>query len=208
MSTDRSHQPDLTTEPNLTTEIAQLFPRQGDWTEADYFALPDTGIVELVDGRIEVIEMPSILHQALVMLLQRRINATIEPQQLGFLFTAPTRLMVADRTYREPDLLYVSQANRRRHTDQYFEAADLVIEVVSPDRPERDWNEKRRDYAQAGVPEYWIVDIRDESVSVLGLRDRSYEQISRSVAAGVARSGVIPGLQIDVADLFKRAGNL
>jgi len=58
------------------------------------------------------------------------------------------------------------------------------------------------------VPEYWIVDIRDESVSVLGLRERSYEQMSRSVAAGMARSGVIRGLQVDVADLFKRAHSL
>ena len=50
-----------------------------------------------------------------------------------------------------------------RCQDRYWLGADLVVEVVSPDRPERDLVDKRIDYAvrQAGIPEYWVVDPRD-----------------------------------------------
>lgn len=34
--------------PRWVVELAQLWPPQGEWTEADYFALPDTNrFVEL-----------------------------------------------------------------------------------------------------------------------------------------------------------------
>ncbi|WP_221063902.1 Uma2 family endonuclease [Methylomagnum ishizawai] len=30
------------------------------------------------------------------------------------------------------------------------------MEVVSPDDPKRDRDTKRREYAQTGIPEYWL----------------------------------------------------
>ncbi|MCL4264033.1 MAG: hypothetical protein KJ069_12490 [Anaerolineae bacterium] len=39
--------------PRLATEIAQLWPPQGQWTETDYFYLPDTSrLVELSEREI------------------------------------------------------------------------------------------------------------------------------------------------------------
>ena len=32
-----------------------------------------------------------------------------------------------------------------------------MVEIVSPDHPERDTEQKRREYAEAGIAEYWIV---------------------------------------------------
>lgn len=52
--------------------------------------------------------------------------------------------------------------------------ADLVLEVVSPDNPERDRVRKRTDYAQAGIPEYWIVDPQQEQIAVLRLDGDQY----------------------------------
>lgn len=37
-------------------------------------------------------------------------------------------------------------------------AADLVVEIVSPDSFERDRGSKFLEYEKAGVPEYWIID--------------------------------------------------
>ena len=56
-------------------------------------------------------------------------------------------------------------------TGQFWETANLVVEVISPDDPDRDLVDKRRDYAAAGIAEYWVIDPRDDSIQVLHLRD-------------------------------------
>ncbi len=199
----------MSTEPPdrlpLTFEVARLFPPQGQWTESDYFALPNRGIVELVKGRLEVAEMPSIFHQALVALLQQQLLAWLLPDDRGMVFSAPTRLRIADQHYREPDLLVVLGDHRHRHQPQYYEIADLVVEVVSPDDPERDWRDKRADYAHAGVAEYWIVDVRDETVSVLTLDSGAYTVANGPSAATAAPSGTLAGFAVDVPELFRLA---
>src|SRR4051794_2166696 len=48
-----------------TWEIALLFPEQGDWSEADYFGLKTKRLVELDDGFLEVLPMPTLLHQTI-----------------------------------------------------------------------------------------------------------------------------------------------
>jgi hypothetical protein len=54
-------------EEKLTIEIARLFPRQGQWTEADYFRLPETNrIIELSEGRLIIIPSPTSQHQRIV----------------------------------------------------------------------------------------------------------------------------------------------
>ena len=53
-----------------------------------------------------------------------------------------------------------------RRQNRYWQGADLVVEVVGPDDPDRDLVEKRADYAEAGATEYWIADPRDETLTV------------------------------------------
>ena len=77
---------------------------------------------------------------------------------------------IADGTFREPDLLLVRAAADSRRGNRFWTGADLVVEIVSPDQPERDIVQKRRDYAGAEIPEYWIVDPRAAEVTVLSYR--------------------------------------
>ncbi|MFO0956477.1 MAG: Uma2 family endonuclease [Isosphaeraceae bacterium] len=58
---------------------------------------------------------------------------------------------------REPDIVFLLAEHADRIGKQVLEGADLVMEVVSEDR-RRDLVEKRADYAEAGIPEYWIID--------------------------------------------------
>ena len=71
--------------------------------------------------------------------------------------------------FREPDLLLLRDRADTRCQDRYWLGADLVAEVISPDNPDPDLVEKRADYAEAGIPEYWVVDPRDETIRVLTL---------------------------------------
>ncbi|HQU45884.1 MAG TPA: Uma2 family endonuclease, partial [Pirellulales bacterium] len=74
--------------------------------------------------------------------------------------------------------------------------------VTSPDKEERDLIEKRSDYAEGGVREYWIVNPQTETVSVLRLEAGAY------VEAGVYRRGetavspLLVGFSVDVNAVF------
>jgi hypothetical protein len=58
---------EITQEEKLTTEISCLFPRQGKWTEADYFRLPESNkIVELSEGRLIISPSPTNQHQEIL----------------------------------------------------------------------------------------------------------------------------------------------
>ncbi len=53
--------------PELTVEVAQLWPRRGQWTEADYFALPDANrFIELSEGALIMPPHPTETHQRIV----------------------------------------------------------------------------------------------------------------------------------------------
>lgn len=60
-------------------------------------------------------------------------------------------------------------ANDPCRENSYWRGSDLVIEVVSEDSPERDTIVKRADYAEGRIPEYWIVNSGDETVTMLSL---------------------------------------
>ncbi len=80
--------------------------------------------------------------------------------------------------------------------------ADLVAEVVSPDNPGRDLVEKRIDYAEAGIPEYWIADPRDETITVLSLWEDAYVEHGVFVRGDTATSPLLEGFAVDVTAVF------
>ena len=95
--------------------------------------------------------------------------------------------------------------HRDREHDAYFDGADLVIEVVSDDDPDRDLVTKRREYAQAGIAEYWIVEPQVETITVLRLDRDQYVEHGRFGRGAAAASALLPGLSVDVATMFDEA---
>ena len=81
----------------------------------------------------------------------------------------------------------------------------MVAEVVSADDPGRDFVQKRADYADARVPEYWIVDARDEAILVLALAGDAYREVGRYRRGELAASPSLEGLAVDVAAVFDAA---
>lgn len=188
-----------------STVILDLFPRQGEWRDGDYFSLPGNRMIELVRANVEVLPTPSLLHQFLARLIFLQMHEFVERGNLGIVMSGPTRVRIGDRHYREPDILFVASRNRRRHHEQYWETVDLVVEIISPDDPDRDVIDKRIDYAQLGIPEYWIVDPRDDSILVLELRAGRYHTTNEPSRTTIALSVVLSGLSLDVAWLFSEA---
>jgi len=51
----------------LAVEVAQLWPPRGQWTEGDYFALPETSrFIELSKGELVMPPHPTHTHQLIV----------------------------------------------------------------------------------------------------------------------------------------------
>jgi Uma2 family endonuclease len=127
-------------------------------TAEEYAELPPSSRMELVDGVLMVGETPTLLHQDVVKLLERRLEA-VYPDGLRIVREQEARL--GEELRRNPDLMAV----RASACDPYgcrFAPADiaLAIEVVSPSSRTRDRIHKPGEYAEAGIGHYWRVETR------------------------------------------------
>jgi Uma2 family endonuclease len=182
-------------------EVALLFPAQGEWSEDDYLWLTDhtRHLVEFTDGHVEVLPMPTDEHHRIVLFLYRALYAFLAVRSIGIVLVAPLRLRLRTGRYREPDLLLLLSANDARRSNRYWTGADLVLEVASPDDSERDLVRKRREYARAGVREYWIVNPATEQIIVLCLARTAYVEHGIFTRGMQATSVLLAGFTVAVA---------
>ncbi|ABU57956.1 MULTISPECIES: Uma2 family endonuclease [Roseiflexus] len=180
-----------------------LAPLQGLWTVDQYLKLTDHThcLVEFSDGNLEVLPMPTQRHQMILAFLYRVFFAFLHPRG-GLVLFAPLRLQVSPAAFREPDLLLLLRADDPRAQNRYWLGADLVLEVVSEDDPERDTVDKVRDYAGAGIPEYWIVNPQDETITVLSLTDNAYTPLGVFRRGDQVTSALLEGFSVSVDEAF------
>ena len=181
-------------------------PPQGCWDEAHYLWLTDrtSRLVEFTDGYVELLPVPTVAHQAILSLLYDLLNAFLKARG-GFVLFAGLRVRIREGKFREPDLAALRRRSDPRNEPRYWLGADLVAEVVGPDDPARDLVAKRNDYAEAGIPEYWIVDPRVETVTVLTLSGGAYVEHGVFARGDTATSVLLDGFTVDVAALFDYA---
>ncbi len=74
--------------------------------------------------------------------------------------------------------------------------------MVSDDKPERDLIDKRSDYAEGRVPEYWIVHPLTETITVLHLRGDVYEEVGTFRRGQSAVSVLLPEFSVAVDQVF------
>ncbi len=192
-----------------TWEMARFYPAQGDWSEEDYLALKTRQLIEFTDGVLEFLPMPDRIHQYLVKWLFKRLDQFAESSGLGQAYFAPLRVKTENKKYREPDLVYLSNERERQYPDRSRPpfGADLVMEVVSEgeEARDRDTRQKPLDYAAAGIPEYWIVDPENRTITVLSLEGAEYFPRGVFGEGEVAESALLPGFSVDVAECFAQA---
>jgi Uma2 family endonuclease len=190
--------------PEPAWDIARRFPAQGAWSEEEYLALPGNALVELDHGHIEVLDMPSEWHQSLVLALYELLASHARKHRLGKVLTAPMPVKLWEGKLREPDVLFMRREHAALRGENYWRGADLVMEVLSPNDPNRDKVTKRREYAQAGIPEYWLVDPSACAITVFSLPENAEEYAIHGVwgIGGQARSASLEGFQVDVEALF------
>ena len=179
--------------------VLDLRPIQGLWTEEQYLTMTDHSrrLLEFDDGYIEVLPMPTDKHQAISQFVFLALLAFIQ-RIGGKVLYAPLRLQIRAGKHREPDILLVRDAHDPRRQNRYWLGADLVVEIVSPDDPDRDTVVKRADYAEAGIPEYWIIDPEHQSITVLQLAGDVYLEHGVFHRNEVATSALLTGFAVSV----------
>ena len=193
-------------EADYAWEVATLFPEQGRWSEHAYLDLTDgtNRRIELVDGRLEFLPMPTELHQALAGFLYHALLNYVTKANLGIVPFPPLRVRIPRGHYREPDVLFLRKENFHLRSNRIWSGADLVMEVVSPDPKDRqrDYEEKLADYAAAGIGEYWIIDAERQVVVVYCLIDGRYKQHGEFQRGQQATSAMLKEFAVDVTGLF------
>ncbi|MBD2450858.1 Uma2 family endonuclease [Nostoc sp. FACHB-152] len=188
----------------VTTPVSNL-------TFEEYLKYDDgTGFhYELVDGRLELINIPTIEHLLIAKFLEQTLDAEILRLSSSWLTFRETGTRTGKNKSRLTDLCVVTQEQARDllKASAVFETPPLmIVEVVSPDSIKRDYRYKRSEYAAVGVPEYWVVDPLELKITVLFLEEGFYEEEVFTADQKIL-SRTFPELAIAPHQIFA-AGNL
>lgn len=172
------------------------------YTYQDLANTPDDGNrYEIINGQLIVSPVPPLVHQEVLGRLVVWLAIYVRDRELGEVHLGPVEVRLSPHNSVQPDIVFVSSDRFGIQRQTHIEGApDLVIEVLSDHTRRFDLVQKRALYAMAGVPEYWIVDLKDRTFAVLTLVDGQYDVVA--AGDGVVRSLVVPGFEIAVADVF------
>ncbi len=168
--------------------------------------LPNDGNrYEVIEGVLYMTTAPSYFHQWIVRRLDQYIGVPLEQQGLAYAATAPIGVLMPGCDPVQPDFVLVRRDRAVIISERRIRGApDLIAEVLSPSNPEQDTIIKRRVYARAGVPEYWI--IRPETRDVLVCRnpDAALGDYAFTLLVGAAEtlSAHTFPIAVPVAELF------
>ncbi|MCI0399129.1 MAG: Uma2 family endonuclease [Chloroflexi bacterium] len=192
--------------PPVKMERQRAIPRPGEWTYADYLALPDDGKrYEVIAGVLYEMAPPSITHQLLVAKLMLRLGSLVEQRELGVLLPSPLDLVLGELAAPvQPDLVFVSAAQRHIVKEHSIEGVpDLVIEILSPSSIRHDRITKFGIYEAAGIPEYWIVNPKTRTVEIYQLVDEEYTLAGEYGLGEEIASPLLGSLPFTVDALFE-----
>jgi Uma2 family endonuclease len=182
----------------LRREAEQRIPMSYEEWLSD---LPEDIHTEWVNGEAILFMPPNTRHQDIADFLLILIRLFVELRSLGRVFSAPYEMRLAEqKSAREPDILFIAAENRERITsERLLGPADLAVEIISPESVTRDRVEKWREYQEAGVREYWIIDPRpgQESAEFWRLDEYGRYQAIPLDEGGIFRSQVLPGFWLN-----------
>ena len=176
-------------------------------------AMDMEGRYELMNG--ELVELPP----------ESRLNSTIAVRILLLLVAAgipvalihPGKCEIQVPTLRPkypanrfPDLVvlrpeHLQLTQKRLTITLEMPPPRLIVEVVSPGKPnqDRDYIDKRAQYAAIGVPEYWLLDQAAQTMLVLTLEGQDYREVGLFKGDEAITSVEFTALRLAVGQVFE-----
>ncbi|MFN8451825.1 MAG: Uma2 family endonuclease [Anaerolineae bacterium] len=160
---------------------------------------------EWVNGTVIKMAPATLRHNLIVGYLYMLLNAYFARKSFGIVALSPfLQRLPGIQTSREPDLMIILNDNLQALTSTAMNgAADICIEVISPESVLRDRGEKFEEYERGGVGEYWIFDYQRSEA--LFYRRNSEGIFARQTedADDNYRTSLLPALVINVPTLWR-----
>ena len=176
------------------------------FTRGEYYRMAEVGIlheddrVELIKG--EIVEMSPIgrRHKAFVGNLAQLLMVRVVGRAVVW---AQSSIALSDDTEPQPDLAVLRRgAVSYKERDAWAEDALLLIEVADSSLA-YDRSTKLRLYAEAGIPEYWVVDCAAETVEVhRGPAPDGYREVRLVAGVGTLAPQAFPDVELRTIDIF------
>jgi Uma2 family endonuclease len=179
-------------------------PPQGQWTYADYAAIPEDGKrYEVVKGVLYMSPALNPGHQSVSGEIFVSLHRSVQVAGFGRVFAAPTDVELSSGDIIQPDVFVLlnEHLDRIGH-NRIVGAPDLVVEISLPATWRHDLREKLDAYERAQVPEYWIVNPGECTVELLTLENGTYRSLGVFQGEAVLPSKIVPDLTVTVEQFF------
>lgn len=183
------------------------------FTYADYISWSFSDAVEIIRGRVFKMAAPLSNHQKVAgnifgifnsFLYRKKCNAYIAPFDVRLPKPLSKRKSDTDiETVLQPDVCIICDLSKIERRG-CLGAPDLIIEILSKSTANKDAKDKFEVYEEAGVREYWMVSMQDETVLVYRLNEQnSYVADHRPyVTSDIIRVGIFEDFFIPVEEIF------
>lgn len=203
------------------TLIREFVPGTTGWTVRD-LSDPETQL-HWSRGRYEIVEgvlttMPPQGFQGISPLsrLRRLLERHLDQTGQSGEFHNETDLLLRRGRVARPDMIFLTPAQQARQSEMeakrklldtdyrpVFVMPLLVVESVSPGHEDHDRLTKRDWYAQAEIPNYWLLSAHEKSLECLKLQGKDYVVESSAQGTGILRAGLFGGVTIAMEELWK-----
>ena len=193
----------------MITSFSQLDPNS-IYSYADYLLWKFEERVELLRGHIALMSAPSRIHQKISGNLHRLFSNALWKNKCE-VYAAPFDVRLQHFSQKQnkavssvvqPDLCVICDPEKLDDKG-CIGAPDLIIEIISPGNSRREMKDKFEIYEETGVLEYWIVNPTEQSVQVYQLNESGKYIGSRPYVTGdLLRTPIVPGLEVDLSDVF------
>ncbi len=176
-------------------------------TIADWEAMPhgDGNRYEIIEGELFVSCSPGLTHQLVLFNLSGLLWSFLKTNPVGTVAPGPAVILSNDSGVI-PDLVFFSHAVRDEivKNDRVHGPPSLVIEILSPGSSNirRDRIAKLQLYAKHGVPEYWIIDLKNRAVERYVNQDSSLILQETLGEDAVLATPALPGFSCRISDIF------
>jgi Uma2 family endonuclease len=181
----------LLTVDDLETMVrAGVFARDGDKR------------VELVEGKLVRMSPESLPHARYSARLSLALNEALKRLALDQRFEVlnGATVRISETSAFEPDGAVIA-----RDADGFFARADQVVLIIetSVSSLRRDLGAKSRAYAAAGIPEYWVIDVKNAKLHVFRTPvDGAWTQTQTLGAADLVSPLFAPSADIALTSVF------
>lgn len=164
--------------------------------------------MEFINGEIYLMGSPGIEHQEILGRLHLIYSSYFNGKKCR-VFLAPFDVHFRKKDIKVPDvmqpdvLVACDLENNVNEKKKYMGTPALVIEILSESSRSKDMVEKLNTYMLSGVEEYWIIDIKNQSIIIYGFAEREIDIVKTYEKGSIAKSFVFNGLSVDVEALFR-----